>query len=145
MRSPCTATKSSPCSLQLERAGVQQRRPNTTKNRWINKFIKKKEYLLLWQSDCTFSSFKNWLNSSEEPSKIATLPSPEEFPSPQSSHGSGGGPQADTCHLALLIASHMSFPRDTKLPSFSMERGLNHTRREALGHRLTQFCVPNAW
>ena len=33
MRSPCTATKSSPCSMELEKARAQQRRPNTTKNR----------------------------------------------------------------------------------------------------------------
>ena len=39
MRSPYTATKSSPCSLQLERARAQQRRPNAAKN----KFIKKKK------------------------------------------------------------------------------------------------------
>ena len=36
MRSPCTAMKSSPRSLQLEKAHVQQRRPNTAKNKWIN-------------------------------------------------------------------------------------------------------------
>ena len=32
MRSPCTATKSSPHSLQLEKALAQQRRPNAAKN-----------------------------------------------------------------------------------------------------------------
>ena len=36
MRSPRTATKSSPCSLQLEKARAQQRRPNAAK-----KFFKK--------------------------------------------------------------------------------------------------------
>ena len=36
MRSPRTATKSSPCSLQLEKARAQQRRPNAAK-------IKKRE------------------------------------------------------------------------------------------------------
>ena len=41
MRSPCTATKSSPHSLQLEKACAQQRRPNAAKNK-INKFTKKK-------------------------------------------------------------------------------------------------------
>ena len=33
MRSPRTATKSSPCSPQLEKARVQQRRPNSAKNK----------------------------------------------------------------------------------------------------------------
>ena len=33
MRSPCTTTKSSPCSLQLEKARTRQRRPNTVKNK----------------------------------------------------------------------------------------------------------------
>ena len=33
MRSVCTATKSSPCSLQLEKARAQQRRPSTAKNK----------------------------------------------------------------------------------------------------------------
>ena len=33
MRSPCTATKSSPRSPQLEKAGVQQWRPNTAKKK----------------------------------------------------------------------------------------------------------------
>ena len=32
MRSPRTAMKSSPCSLQLEKAFTQQRRPNADKN-----------------------------------------------------------------------------------------------------------------
>ena len=31
MRSPCTATKSSSCSLQLEKADAKQWRPNTAK------------------------------------------------------------------------------------------------------------------
>ena len=39
MRSPRTTTKSSPLSPQLEKASMQQRRPNAAKN----KFIKKKE------------------------------------------------------------------------------------------------------
>ena len=46
MRSPCTATKSSPCLPQLEKAHVQQRRPSTAKkkkysNIYINIYIKK--------------------------------------------------------------------------------------------------------
>ena len=40
MRSLCTATKSSPRSPQLEKARVQQRRPNAAKNK-INLFKKK--------------------------------------------------------------------------------------------------------
>ena len=42
MRSPRTATKSSPRSPQLEKARAQQRRPNTAKNSLINYFIFKK-------------------------------------------------------------------------------------------------------
>ena len=41
MRSPCTATKSSPRSPQLEKARVQQQRPSTAKNNKINKIFKK--------------------------------------------------------------------------------------------------------
>ena len=36
MESPHTTTKSSPRSLQLEKARVQQRRPNAAKNKLIN-------------------------------------------------------------------------------------------------------------
>ena len=43
MRSPRTATKSSPRSPQLEKAPAQQRRPNAAKN----KFKKKKPFLPL--------------------------------------------------------------------------------------------------
>ena len=39
MRNPHTATKSSPRSPQLEKACVQQWRPNAAKNK-INKFLK---------------------------------------------------------------------------------------------------------
>ena len=42
MRSPCTTMKSSPCSRQLEKARVQQRRPNAAKKK---KRIKKKKKL----------------------------------------------------------------------------------------------------
>ena len=42
MRSPCTATKSSPRSPQLEKARVQQQRPNAAKNK-INNFLKKEK------------------------------------------------------------------------------------------------------
>ena len=37
MRLPHTTTKSSPRSLQLEKAHVQQQRPNAAKNQSINK------------------------------------------------------------------------------------------------------------
>ena len=45
MRSPCTATKRSPRSPQLEKARVQQRRPNAAKSKTnkINKLIKNKK------------------------------------------------------------------------------------------------------
>ena len=58
MRSPRTATKSSPRSPQLEKAHAWQRRPNAAKNKEIkNSFFKKKRerlfiylfiYLFLW-------------------------------------------------------------------------------------------------
>ena len=41
MRSPRTATKSSPSSLQLKKARAQQQRPNAAKSKYINKFILK--------------------------------------------------------------------------------------------------------
>ena len=47
MRSLCTSTKSSTRSLQLEKARMQQRRPNTAK---INKL--KKKNLPLVKSKC---------------------------------------------------------------------------------------------
>ena len=43
MRSPRTATKSSPHSLQLEKAHAQQQRPDAAKNKYIN-FKKKYKY-----------------------------------------------------------------------------------------------------
>ena len=42
MRSPCTATKSSPSSQQLEKVHTQQQRPNTAKNKLKNKTKQKK-------------------------------------------------------------------------------------------------------
>ena len=48
MRSPRTAMKSSPCSLQLEKAQAQQQRPNAAKNKQINKSIKKKEVSIMY-------------------------------------------------------------------------------------------------
>ena len=41
MKSQSTATKSSPCSPQLEKAHAQQRRPNAAKNKLI--YLKKKK------------------------------------------------------------------------------------------------------
>ena len=43
MRNPRTATKSSPHSLQLEKARAQQQRPNAAKNKKKNFNIKKKD------------------------------------------------------------------------------------------------------
>ena len=53
MRSPHTATNSSPRSLQLEKVRAQQQRPNAAKNK-ENKSLKKKKShyvigILLWQ------------------------------------------------------------------------------------------------
>ena len=55
MRSPRTATKSSPCSLQLEKARGQQWRPNTAKNKYIHKFIKKRG-----NSDKIYNMEESW-------------------------------------------------------------------------------------
>ena len=41
MRSPRTATKSSPRSPQLEKAHAQQRRPDAAKNKYVKKKKKK--------------------------------------------------------------------------------------------------------
>ena len=53
MRSPCTATKSSPRSVQLEKARTQQQRPNAAKNflkiNNKNKLIKKITFAFPWQ------------------------------------------------------------------------------------------------
>ena len=49
MRSPHTATKSSPSSPQLEKASIQQQRPNAAKNK-INKFIFLKKELSIANS-----------------------------------------------------------------------------------------------
>ena len=48
MRSPHTATKSSPLSLQLEKAHAQQRRPNATK--------KKKKKISIYILSCFYAS-----------------------------------------------------------------------------------------
>ena len=40
MKSPRTSTKSSPRSLQLEKARTQQRRPNAAKNKKIKQNLK---------------------------------------------------------------------------------------------------------
>ena len=48
MRSPRTATKSSPCSPQPEKARGQQQRPDAAKNnKYINKFFLKRWHLLV--------------------------------------------------------------------------------------------------
>ena len=43
MRSPHTAMKSSPRSLQLEKARAQQRRPNAAINKWVNEWMNNKK------------------------------------------------------------------------------------------------------
>ena len=47
MRSPRTATKSSPCLRQLKKARVQERKPNAAKNKEINLKKKKERSQLL--------------------------------------------------------------------------------------------------
>ena len=59
MRSPHTATKSSPGSPQLEKARAQQRRPNTAKNK-----LKKKKIIL-------FSGCSNCFTSLQKVSSLA--------------------------------------------------------------------------
>ena len=48
MRNPRTATKSSPHSLQLEKARMQQRRPKAAKNKWFLKIILKNDLYQLY-------------------------------------------------------------------------------------------------
>ena len=55
MRSPRTATKSSPCSPQLEKAHAQQRRPNTAK--------KKKNFKVKVQRPLCSSSILDLINN----------------------------------------------------------------------------------
>ena len=52
MRSLCTSTKSSPCSLQLEKAHAQQQRPNAASHKPTNQQINK---MPTWRG---FSQFK---------------------------------------------------------------------------------------
>ena len=56
MRNPCTATKSSPCSLQLEKARVQQQRPNAAKNLEKLKKLKKKKLENIHRKEVTLKS-----------------------------------------------------------------------------------------
>ena len=56
MRSLRTATKSSPCSLQLEKAPAQQQRPNAAKNKEI-----KKKLSIALGSQKFFSSFLDYV------------------------------------------------------------------------------------
>ena len=56
MRNLCNATKSSPRSLQLEKAGAQQRRPNAAKKK---KKSRKKIKLAYYPSTCDFVSLKD--------------------------------------------------------------------------------------
>ena len=52
------ATKSRPCSPQLEKACVQQRRPNATKNKFKKINLKKKKAILVGSSLCLISFLK---------------------------------------------------------------------------------------
>ena len=68
MRNLCTATKSSPCSLQLEKACVQQRKPNAAKNKFFfNKNKKRRQPAESCSTGCpraqvSPSSFVHWFN-----------------------------------------------------------------------------------
>ena len=68
MRSPCTATKSSPHSPQLEKARAQQRRPNAAKNK-INKFIKKRKAQI---------QMEGTLPNSLDEANITLIPKPDK-------------------------------------------------------------------
>ena len=58
MRSPRTTTKSSPGSPQLEKARVQQRRPNTAKNKTKQIYLKKKKKNLGF---LPYGTIRQWL------------------------------------------------------------------------------------
>ena len=49
VRGPRTAMKSGPRLPQLEKALTQKRRPNTAINKYINKYLKKKNSISEWQ------------------------------------------------------------------------------------------------
>ena len=66
MRNPCTATKSSPCSLQLEKARVQQQRPNAANNLEKLKKLKKKQ---AWKYPQERGNSKKWHYKSEQRNK----------------------------------------------------------------------------
>ena len=61
MRSPHTATKSGPHSPQLEKARMQQRRPNTAKNKLINLKKNTPEGI-----NSRLDDTKEWLNNLED-------------------------------------------------------------------------------
>ena len=64
MSSPCTATKSSPCSLQLEKACTQQQRPNAAKfflkNTYIYPLKKHHANQVLTQRGESYQIFKDY-------------------------------------------------------------------------------------
>ena len=53
--SPCSTTKSYPCSRQLGKARTQQRRPNADKNKFLKKF-----FIILTYIQCWFHLFFSW-------------------------------------------------------------------------------------
>ena len=61
MRSPCTATKSSPCLPQLEKAREQQQRPSATKNK-LNNDVRKKKAVSNQQAFVSISMQKSLTN-----------------------------------------------------------------------------------
>ena len=66
-RSPCTSTKSSSRSTQLEKAHVQQRRPNTAKNK---QKIKKKKKKREREKGRNLPLFAQWFFSSSLPTSL---------------------------------------------------------------------------
>ena len=65
MRSPHTATKTGPCSLQLEKARVQQWRPNAAKKKLKKKITEQQSMQDTWDESENIVSLRR-LNSSIE-------------------------------------------------------------------------------
>ena len=61
MRSPCTASKTSPRSPQLQKAHAQQRRPNTAKNKII-----KKKLIYILKKPCNQNIYSSMISKKKK-------------------------------------------------------------------------------
>ena len=93
MRGPRTAMKSGPRLPQLEKALVQKRRPNTAKNKKINKIKKKKTKGIFWPT--TLQRPSRALNSEQSTTVI--------WPITEDKRRGGGGGEEKRESMALLI------------------------------------------